>query len=66
MGNFLRLVLPTPTDAPGLQDCRGIRLYTADGAPIPGLVAVKLEAGTDEPIWRATLIMDVNVSGKPD
>ena len=49
-----------------LQDCRGIRLYTADGAPIPGLVAVKLEAGTDEPIWRATLIMDVNVSGKPD
>ncbi|KCV58185.1 hypothetical protein L504_3657 [Bordetella bronchiseptica F2] len=42
-----------------------MQLYTADGMPIAGLVAVTLESSTDRPIWRATLVMDINVSGKP-
>ncbi|MGY0728147.1 hypothetical protein [Bordetella bronchiseptica] len=64
MENFLRLVVPDPSGEPGLQECRGVQLYTADGTPISGLVAVKLESSTDRPIWRATLVMDINVSGK--
>lgn len=65
MDNFLRLVLPDANGKPGLQDCSGVRLYTADGQPISGLVAVKLESSATSRIWRATLVMEVNVSGKP-
>ncbi|AXT88344.1 hypothetical protein ACLRAE_19510 [Bordetella bronchiseptica] len=65
MHKFLRLVVPDPSGDPGLQECRGVQLYTADGMPIAGLVAVTLESSTDRPIWRATLVMDINVSGKP-
>lgn len=65
MDSFLRLVLPEPNGKPGLQDCYGVRLYTADGQPISGLMAVKLESSATSPIWRATLVMEVNVSGKP-
>ncbi|MFJ0733946.1 hypothetical protein WLV72_15650 [Bordetella bronchiseptica] len=57
-------MVPDPSGEPGLQECRGVQLYTADGTPISGLVAVKLESSTDRPIWRATLVMDINVSGK--
>lgn len=65
MDKFLRLVVPDPSGEPGLQECLGVQLYTADGEPISGLVAVTLESSTDRPIWRATLVMDINVSGKP-
>ncbi len=65
MDNFLRLVLPEPNGQPGLQSCYEMRLYTADGLPISGLIGVKLESTPDCPIWRATLVMDINVSGKP-
>ncbi|ULX63251.1 hypothetical protein HRK08_03465 [Bordetella pertussis] len=60
----MRLVVPDPSGEPGLQECCGVQLYTADGMPISGLVAMKLESSTDRPIWRATLVMDINVSGK--
>ncbi|BEG78470.1 hypothetical protein [Achromobacter xylosoxidans] len=65
MDKFLRLVLPAPDGKPGLQSCHGAQLCTADGQPIAGLIDVKLEATGDSPFWRATLVMDINVSGKP-
>ncbi|CAB3922323.1 hypothetical protein [Achromobacter deleyi] len=66
MDKFLRLVLPEPNGKPGLQTCHQMRLYTADGQPISGLIGVTLEGCAENPIWRATLVMDINVSGKPD
>ena len=67
MLNFLRVGFPEPTSKPGLEPAQGrVQIYTANGEPVSGLISIKLECAEDRSHWRATLVMEVNVSGKPD